>query len=233
MAPIDPVKVDIRWAKVPSDAEIAKAIAVLFDAFKGDLWNKELNNDDDLVREYIGAYVEAGAEGGRVYFAEKENEDKEKEIVGVAIWFAPGQKALGTPEQRARGWDQLMAKLPENSSSWWRQIVRVLYDEEVERILMPGVMLGAYHLQLIGIGQDHQNKGIGSKMVAVVETEARKNGMLCVLETPDQETATTQYKAMGYTVRGETKNMDDIDGQPTIVFYILSKSPLTQPEGTR
>ncbi|KAJ7938690.1 hypothetical protein B0H13DRAFT_1575374, partial [Mycena leptocephala] len=155
------------------DVEIAKATTVLCEAFGWRFFTDALDNDLSLVPELLGAYLKAGLVGGQVYFAENAS----KEIVGVAIWFKPGQKSLGTQvfpdfqleslthainsrEQRAAGWDPLMGKLSQKCHSWWTDFLKILYDDFVEKTLGPGAMLGAFHLQLIGIHPDYQRQGI-------------------------------------------------------------------------
>ncbi|KAJ7609355.1 hypothetical protein DFH06DRAFT_1247246 [Mycena polygramma] len=210
---------NIRPAVNPTEAEIAKATTVLCEAFKWRFFTDALDHDPSLVPDILGAYLKAGLVGGQVYFAE----NRSKEIIGVTIWFKPGQKALGTREQRAAGWDQLMAKLSEKCRSWWTYFLRFLYDEFVEGTLGPGVMLGAFHLQLIGIHPDYQRQGIAGCMMSIVEKQAHERGTLCVLETPNEQLAKVVYKALGYTVRGLSDEILDTDGKPDFRFYVLTK----------
>ncbi|KAJ7486851.1 hypothetical protein FB451DRAFT_1168234 [Mycena latifolia] len=226
-------RIQVRLAVNATDAEITKATTVLGEAFSWctrptfilarsidileDFFNDGLDGDASLVPEAIGAYLKGGLVGGLVYFAENES----AEIVGVAIWFPPGTTALGTPEQRAAGWDQLTAKLSEKCRSWWPDFLGYLYDDFVENTLGPGVMLGAYHLQVLGIHPDYQRQGIARKMLEIVEEQARANNAICVLETVLEQWAKVVYKALGYEIKGLSDMINNPDGKPYTKFYLM------------
>ncbi|KAJ6517228.1 hypothetical protein C8R47DRAFT_1062920 [Mycena vitilis] len=211
-----------------------------------DIWFDALGEDPALVSEYLGAYLKAGlvggAEGGHVYFAE--NEDKD--IVGVTVWFPPGQTAMGSEEQRAAGWNQLMSKLSKETQEWWTHMLTIVYDDFVasESVLGPAgfiLMNGCANpsakcglfghtvtaVRLIGIHLDYQERGVAKKMISIVEDEARKQKTICVLEAADAEHATGVYKALGYKIRGIRPGIPDVKGNPTICFYSLSKGTST------
>ncbi|KAJ6461151.1 hypothetical protein C8R47DRAFT_1225994 [Mycena vitilis] len=210
----------VRLAGNATGEEIAKATTVLCEAFGWRFFTDALNGDPDLVPEILGAYLKAGLVGGQVYFAE----NARKEIVGVAVWFQPGHSALGTEEQKAAGWNALMAKLPEKYRSWWIYFLDFLYDGFVEDTLGRGVMLKSFHLQLIGVHPDHQRRGIARKMMGLVE-QAREPGTLCVLETPSEEKAKIVYKSLGYEIRDRSKEIKDVEGKPVDWrFYVLVKN---------
>ncbi|KAJ7131902.1 hypothetical protein C8R43DRAFT_1133570 [Mycena crocata] len=212
--------VNVRLVTDATDNEIQKAITVLGEAFQWHFFNDELDGDDSLVPELLGAYTKAGLVGGQVYFAENLLDG---DIIGVAIWFGPGQKSLGTPGQRAAGWDPLMARLSPKCRSWWDYFLRLLYDDFVEETLGAGVLLRAFHLQLIGIHPGYQRKGIGRKMLEVVQERAREANTICVLETFPEERATTVYEPLGYTIRGRSRQIHDVKEQDTFYFYVLTK----------
>ncbi|KAJ7655417.1 hypothetical protein B0H17DRAFT_886530, partial [Mycena rosella] len=109
-----------------------------------------LDGNASLVPEILGVYLKAGLIGGEVYLAK----NAAREIIEVAIWFQPGQKSLGTTEQRAAGWEPLMGKLSKKCRFWWTYLLEGLYDQLVENTLGAGIMLGAYHLKLIGMHPD-------------------------------------------------------------------------------
>ncbi|KAJ7486859.1 hypothetical protein FB451DRAFT_1228202 [Mycena latifolia] len=209
----------VRLAVNPTGTEVGKATTALCEAFRWQFFTDALDGDASLVPEILGAYLKAGLVGGQVYWAE----NKAGEIVGVSIWFPPGTTALGTPEQRAAGWDPLMAKLSEKCRSWWIYFLELLYDKFVEDALGPGVMLGAYHLQLIGIHPDYQRQGIATTMMGMVEQQARANNTICMLETPVEQRAKVVYKALGYEIRGHSETFNDPDGKPDFRFYVLTK----------
>ncbi|KAJ7648378.1 hypothetical protein DFH06DRAFT_1210086 [Mycena polygramma] len=210
----------VRLVVKATDQETAKATAVLCEAFGWRFFTDALNGDPNLVPEILGAYLKAGLVGGQVYFAENAS----KEIVGVAVWFQPGHRALGTEEQQAAGWDSLMAKLPKKYCSWWSYFLGFLYNEFVEETLGPGVILKSFHLQLIGVHPDYQRRGIAGKMMGLVE-QARTPGTLCVLETPSEEKAKIVYKSLGYEIRGRSKEITGVEGKPVDWrFYVLVKN---------
>ncbi|KAJ7607084.1 hypothetical protein DFH06DRAFT_1309604 [Mycena polygramma] len=232
MSPTSAQNISVRRAVNPSDEEVAKATAVLYKAF-GDIWFDALGEDRALVSEYLGAYLKAGLvggdDGGHVYFAE--NEDKE--IVGVTVWFPPGQTAMGTLLLARGGMESINEQVEAGVPG---MMLRLVYDDFVasESVLGPVVFVGAFHLQLIGIHPDYQRQGVAKKMMGIVEDEADRQKTICVLEASDEEhpppnslpwlgQATGIYKALGYKIRGIKPGIPDVKGNPTICFYSLSK----------
>lgn len=51
-----------------------------------------LGGDRSLVTPFLRAHLNAAVIDGKIYFAE----DPFDGVVGVAIWFGPGQKFLGS-----------------------------------------------------------------------------------------------------------------------------------------
>jgi hypothetical protein len=95
------------------------------------------------VTPILRAQITGGLIGGEVYYAELPGQ----EIVGVAVWFGPGQKILSSyvlsnqrslttlcplypscsDEQLNAGWKQVMLKLEAKYSAWW-DYVRISFS---------------------------------------------------------------------------------------------------------
>ncbi|KAJ6555858.1 hypothetical protein B0H19DRAFT_1262001 [Mycena capillaripes] len=195
--------------------------SVRIDALK-EFFTNALDGDASLVREILSAYLRAGVVGGEVYFAEHRG----AEIVGVAIWSPPGTIALGTTAYH--GLEPAHGKLSEKCRSWWTYFLDFLYNKFVENTLGSSVFRAAYHLQLIGVHPSYQRQGIAGTMMGLVEQKARANNTICVLETPVKQRAEVVYKALGYEIRGHSAKINDPDGQPDFMFYVLTKDLRTQ-----
>ncbi|KAJ7695763.1 hypothetical protein B0H17DRAFT_1198533 [Mycena rosella] len=117
------MSISIRHASNPT-AEIREAAKVLHEAFKLLSALKQISTSvlrirprrrPTLVEPFLLAHVRAAIIGGQLCIAQLDN----AQIVGVAMWFGPGQKFLSSEEQRNAGWNQTMEILDEAFQRWW------------------------------------------------------------------------------------------------------------------
>ncbi|KAJ7437814.1 hypothetical protein B0H11DRAFT_1935662 [Mycena galericulata] len=83
-------------------------------------------------------------------------------IVGVGLWFGPGQKFLSSAEQRNAGWNQTMEVLDDSCRKWWDNVRNLVFssiisESQLEQFLSladtvphklygPGQQVASYHL---------------------------------------------------------------------------------------
>nr|VWP01288.1 Putative peptide synthase/polyketide synthase [Ganoderma boninense] len=114
--------------------------------------NKDRTLQEPMVRAHMLAALVTGE--GEVHVAELPGVG----VVGIAVWFGPGHVYLDSDAQRNAGHNQVVKKLPTELQKWWKQFLSE-YGTLTDRVLGPGVKLGGYHLQLIGVSPAHQRKG--------------------------------------------------------------------------
>ncbi|KIJ36705.1 hypothetical protein M422DRAFT_211995 [Sphaerobolus stellatus SS14] len=190
------MSIQIRHISDPSEEEMLRAANVLHEAFGKQYFLGALGGNQSLVEPFLLGHVKAAVIGGNLYVAELPNEG----IVGVALWFGPGQKFLGSSEQLNAGWNQTMDQLNETARKWWDKFL-IFVDEVAEKIFGDGQKLASYHLQTFGVLPDHQKKGYGTLLMKTVQQKAAKESTTVTVETMG-ESAVPIYKGMGFQVIG-------------------------------
>ncbi|KAJ2912913.1 hypothetical protein MD484_g7497, partial [Candolleomyces efflorescens] len=195
-------KFEIAHLQNPSDQEIDRIVEVLSGAFAGDPFSSIVvggyTDRADIVFIQSRQSVAAAAIGGTIHVLKADGE-----IVGVAIWFGPGQSLNSTEQQRAAGWNEFMRIAPDDLRSWWVDYFIPLMVKSGKEAFGRGrngeeYPLEAWHLHLFGILPEFQGKGYGKKLVQFAEAEAEKdkNGNVMVVET------TTDVDVIIYTKLG-------------------------------
>ncbi|KAI0326405.1 hypothetical protein GY45DRAFT_1373960 [Cubamyces sp. BRFM 1775] len=193
------MSVSVREVSNVSDADLDKYTKLLAEAFHYQFFGGALGNDRSLQEPMIRAHIAAALVPGEgeVHVAELPDVG----VVGVAVWFGPGQKFLVTDAQRNAGWNQLMERLPDQYRDWWSKFLAD-YDTLVEKSLGGAeVKLGGYHLQLIGVAPEHQRKGVATALIKHAEAKAHTKRVPTLLETVGP-TNVAIYKALKFEVAG-------------------------------
>lgn len=176
-------------------------------AFRG-----ALCDDPTLVEALMRTHITTAVYGGEVYYAESSSGD----VLGVAVWFGPGQRFLDTEGQRQAGWYQLMERLDQKSRDWWKYF-NSTYNDAAERVFGDGAKVAAYHLQMFGVIPERQRQGIGSGLINFVEEKAKAINVDLCLETVGPEDVVTRvidlYGGMGFTLKGtvDVKTFSGVD----------------------
>ncbi|KAJ7623660.1 hypothetical protein FB45DRAFT_1031574 [Roridomyces roridus] len=190
----------VRQLSHPTDSELEQAAAVLTAAFARSpdtFGHSMMGGDMSLDPLFQMAGLRAGAIGGEIWVAGF----SPSEICAVALWFGPGSDYLATEEQRAAGWDDLVANFPPELKQWWLEYFIPRASTWSESCLGKGTKTKGWHLHLLGTSPDHQHKGLAAALIQAVESKA--NGLPMVLETTNDGNVTF-YKRRGFVVRGET-----------------------------
>ncbi|KAI0749656.1 hypothetical protein C8Q80DRAFT_1163263 [Daedaleopsis nitida] len=192
------MSVTVREVPNPSDAELHQYAKVLAEAFQYNYFAGGLGGDKALQEPFLRAHLTAATTTGEgeIHVAELDGVG----VIGVALWFGPGHKFLGTDAQREAGWNQIMEKLSPECRDWWPLFLGQ-YDELVEKSHGAGVKLGSYHLQVIGTVPEHQKKGAGAALIKFAEDKAHSVKAPTALETIG-DTNVKIYKSLKFEVAG-------------------------------
>ncbi|TFK47277.1 hypothetical protein OE88DRAFT_788039 [Heliocybe sulcata] len=143
-------------------------------------------------------------------------------LVGVAMWFPPGQELFSSQEQRDAGFTQLFQTFPEQLQQWWINNFLPTYAVVPVRALGEGVKTSAWHLQMIGVLPEHQGKGAGSALVRPVLEKAESQGQNVCLETNVLRNVSL-YEHWGLSVQGE-ESFDSTTGGFHV--WVMLKRPI-------
>ncbi|EJD48813.1 hypothetical protein AURDEDRAFT_162273 [Auricularia subglabra TFB-10046 SS5] len=213
----------VRLINNPSDADIERMVDALDAAFGFNYFGHSLPGVDSVrSRGMLKSHITAALvdPGGEVYVAETESETPE--VVGVATWHGPGSAFLSTAEQRALGWDQMIANVNKEQQEWWNYFLP-FYDEYTTRALGEGTKLASNHLQALGIHPSHQRRGIGSALVKAGEDKAKAQGVPVCIETIPGD-AVPFYRACGYDIKEPVLYKRVGSDTPSVALYAIIKT---------
>ncbi|KAI0776855.1 hypothetical protein BD413DRAFT_230906 [Trametes elegans] len=162
------MSVIVREVSQLSENETKEYTKLLAEAFEYRFFGDGFGDDKSLQEPIIEAQLNAAQIDGQgeIHVAEIPGVG----AVGVAIWFGPGRAFLSTDAQRNAGWMRIMEGLPVKYQLWWLEFSKE-YEAVSDKYLGPGVKLGAYYLQLIGVAPDHQKKGVARALLQYGEAK--------------------------------------------------------------
>ncbi|KAH0582615.1 hypothetical protein H2248_010543 [Termitomyces sp. 'cryptogamus'] len=197
-----PLSVTVRHLVNPSEAEVERILDVLQAAFgKDPFTNFLVGGDWSLVRPNFEFCVRAALLGGEVHIATLGPEVHD--IIGVTVWYGPGQSPGSTEEQREVGSKVFFSKCPEELRKWWLEYFISQMERLADESLGPGFKESQWCLLLFGVVPEHQRKGVGKAMMKVGEERAKADGVSIVVETTTQVDLLI-YKRMGFENKGQT-----------------------------
>ncbi|KAJ2926368.1 hypothetical protein H1R20_g10738, partial [Candolleomyces eurysporus] len=246
----------VRRVTEVTDAELKSAEAVFASAFKGgkyepmlnflrfkftmwSLLNQNLSPDADLFTdvvtggdqalygEFHGLTVTACLRGGQVYFAENEN----REIIGVAVWFAPEQAhPLDSVEGPMVDLAPFLPKLRPEVQEWWTDV----YLPDCARLLgnqfVPEKRLTTWHLQDLATAPEYQRKGVARALIDTVKKQAAENGKTLSCLLPTNELRIDILKKLGFEVGEDTIAFHSVEGRKFDLSVGLME-PAVEPKG--
>ncbi|KAH8810456.1 hypothetical protein DL96DRAFT_1627241 [Flagelloscypha sp. PMI_526] len=184
---------------IKEDSDLPEVVQVLGDAFEWQIFLSGCDNSKDIMYQYLLCYAKAGLLDGELWVAKTQEGNR---IVGVAIWFGPGQLAIRTAEQKERcGWNTFLSKLSDKSRNWWIYFMDS-YEKALDAVHGPDVHLNNWHLQLLGVHPNYHRNGIAKKLCEHVEFKAHSQGLLSVLEATDPKKVCSllQLNCFGFLV---------------------------------
>ncbi|EJD51706.1 hypothetical protein AURDEDRAFT_181870 [Auricularia subglabra TFB-10046 SS5] len=189
------VSYEIRTLKPVTAAELRdRVVEVLIDGFAHDTALLDMTGDDPALSPLVyRSWLEATLHSGKLDVAIVDGT-----IQGVALWFGPGNKMLGTREQAQLGWDEVFRKFGPDLVRWWKEEYPPQMSD-CER-LCGNVHESGWHLAFLAIASSQQRKGLGAALLRYGSERAAKDGVPAVLECEPKNTAF--YERFGFKVMG-------------------------------
>ncbi|KAG6807844.1 hypothetical protein H0H92_006223 [Tricholoma furcatifolium] len=202
------------------DSEVQRAVDVLQAAFGEDdpFTDVLVGGDRSLVPFNLESAIRDALIGGEVHVAALGPEVDS--IIGVAVWYGPGQSAGATERQRAVQQEVFFSKCNEELRKWWLGNFLSSTGRLADETLGPKFHEAQWSLLLFGVFPEHQRKGVAKAMMNVAEERAKLDGVSIVLETTT-DLDLVIYKKMGFEVKGQTTIMSPLGQYP---MYQMLKS---------
>ncbi|KLO13648.1 hypothetical protein SCHPADRAFT_903980 [Schizopora paradoxa] len=186
--------VRVRKLIKPCENDIDRSARTLADAFKGDIFTKNLlggSTDEALAFHLQRCQIAAAVVGGEVYVAEIPSgiqlagdggPETENRIVGAALWFPPGREMLDSNEQLQAGPADFLALLEPSLLDWWKAVFLPGFSTLADKAYGKGGKLNSWHLLQIGVHPMYQRRGIASHLIEVVKKKALSSNSIITLE---------------------------------------------------
>ncbi|EIM81058.1 uncharacterized protein STEHIDRAFT_162059 [Stereum hirsutum FP-91666 SS1] len=107
----------------------------------------------------------------------------------------------GSPEQRALGYDQLLAKLSPELRQWWTSTYPDSLKKFLPTVMTPQEQTQRWMCSVIATSIKHQGKGYASAIMDAVYSKAVETGSLIALITT-KDINVPIYQHMGMRLRG-------------------------------
>ncbi|KAK0184190.1 hypothetical protein F5146DRAFT_1145594 [Armillaria mellea] len=113
----------------------------------------------DLYGPFFRAVTRALVLEGKVWLAVSNDR-----IVGVLGGFGPGKFLWATEAQRALGFDNVYARLLEETTNWWQNIYGPQVKELMDNALGETANLDGWMTPLLAVDPPYQQRGIATAM---------------------------------------------------------------------
>ncbi|XP_006463602.1 hypothetical protein AGABI2DRAFT_144875 [Agaricus bisporus var. bisporus H97] len=147
----------------------------------------------------------------------------EEEIVGVALWFGPGDELFATEEQRAAHYDKWNQERGPALVQWWN----VNQAPPVNQ-LVKNSRKDTWSLSLLAVSPHHRRRRIAYNLCKFVMDKAMAQGEGASVLTQSQDNVKI-YETMGFSMFGDVKIVGGPGGDYTI-FSLTFNWPPMEPE---
>jgi len=148
--------------------------------------------------------INAGVHSGVLYIASAtvpEPEIRPEAIHAFGLWFPPGQLLYSTPEQRALGFTDLLARLAPEHRTWLLNDFSVKTRELKTRIFGPMMERDTWYANCIATDPAYQGRGLASAIIDRVLADAAATHSVVALGTQNEKNAAF-YRSLGFVERG-------------------------------
>ncbi|KAF8207231.1 acyl-CoA N-acyltransferase [Mycena galopus ATCC 62051] len=210
-------EVQLVHTMVCAERELDEAVDVCDRAYIGELASGSMVGGDEHLKALIWrAMIRAGLLAGEVYFAIDNSSHK---VVGVAVWFPPGNSLFDSAEQRALGFDDFMQKLSPEAQEFWANSYVPLVDKFLAEVLGPDGMRDSQYLNQLATDPEFQKQGVATMLLKTVHNRfAESDAPPMFAHCAANEKNARFYESCGYTVRGQMYMEAPTGGYPVIVL---------------
>ncbi|KZT55120.1 hypothetical protein CALCODRAFT_499074 [Calocera cornea HHB12733] len=208
-SPLKGVCIHVRRLVAPSDEEFSGVLRVMRIAFAKDPILQLVLAGDLTAARVDGlhaCYIRSGLiEGnGEVWVAEAERSDTpgKREIVGQAMWLAPGGQFIADERgQEAVGWAAYAPVMGDKQERWFLDYYLTRFAEMWARCLpSPGEQWSStYRLSKLSVLPEHQDLGVASLLVRPVLERGLRAGIR-ILGQATNERSLRVYERVGARV---------------------------------
>ncbi|KAH6890113.1 hypothetical protein BKA70DRAFT_1329049 [Coprinopsis sp. MPI-PUGE-AT-0042] len=159
----------VRQLSTLTDEDLENASETLSLAFNNDQFTRVITgHDDDFYEEFLTSTLTASSLcGGEIYVAET----REKQVIGVAMWFGPGRALhLGSsPEESGQEAGIFASDMEPELREWWESEFMPKHKRLSDAGLGPGTKLANWNLQIIATHPNYLRQGVCRTMIEIVE----------------------------------------------------------------
>ncbi|OBZ75628.1 hypothetical protein A0H81_04828 [Grifola frondosa] len=189
----------VERIEYPSEAQIDASVALFVLCMKDDLAAISLcGGDISLLGLQARAILQAGIFAGEYYAATDENGN----ILAFTMWMPPGQEMLSTPEQRALGFEEFIARLPQAGKEYFKNVYLAEFPGFVASCLGTTGKLDSWWLHMAMVVPEWRRQGIAKALIGFVRAKAAQKGETLALSTTASKNVPI-YRALGFELKGE------------------------------
>ncbi|KAJ7220011.1 hypothetical protein GGX14DRAFT_559824 [Mycena pura] len=195
-----------------SQRELDEAVDVCVKAYVGERASDSMVGGVESLKDPImRAILRAGELDGQVYLATDVTSQK---VVGVAVWFPPGNMLFSTPQQRALGFDDFMKQLSPQTKSFWEDSYGPKVEVFLDETLGPNATLNSFYLNQLATDPAYQGRGIASLLLKTVHDKFAPPFAHCAANDSNAQF----YEKRGYTIRGRMVMEAPTGAYPVIIL---------------
>uniref|UniRef100_A0A8H7Y4C3 N-acetyltransferase domain-containing protein n=1 Tax=Psilocybe cubensis TaxID=181762 RepID=A0A8H7Y4C3_PSICU len=202
-----------------SEEEINASADLFYDLMQDNQGAISLSGGDkSLMKLQALAMLRAGILAGEYYTAT----NKDGKLIGYTLWMPPGREIFSTEEERQLGFNEFMARLPDQGKEYFRTTFLAHFPGFVNSILGPTVgftqdialivnehglsvypqgKLDSWWLHMAMVDRNYQKMGITRALINLVREKASVSGDTLACSTTNDNNVPV-YLALGFTHRG-------------------------------
>ncbi|EIN04132.1 hypothetical protein PUNSTDRAFT_128456 [Punctularia strigosozonata HHB-11173 SS5] len=200
-------------------AEVDRAATILAAAFSDDEFTKTCLGGDMSLNFAFQRATAAGAAINGELEREKLSEFQRdsRQIARCSTVAEPrcGKRGPGQGGVQRTAGEKFSPKLAKR----WTEYFLPKYEEQVEGALGKGAKLASWHLQLIGVLPEKQNKGVGSALIKAVQAQAAGKAIVLEAET---ERNVAMYRKWGLESKSEERYESRFGG---FTMWVMTEVP--------
>ncbi|KAH9054098.1 hypothetical protein EDB87DRAFT_1834962 [Lactarius vividus] len=196
----------VRRLEHPTPAQLDAVVSIVTRAYATDISEYVYTGGDAALANALWrSMINAGVHSGVLYVASdvtvSEPEIRPEAIHAIGLWFPPGQLLYSTPEQRALGFTDLIARIAPEYRNWLLNDFSAKTRELKTRIFGPTMERDTWYANCIATDPAYQGRGLASAIIKRVLADAAATHSVVALGTQNEKNAAF-YRNLGFVERG-------------------------------